>query len=534
MDYKITCSFGEIIDKITIMNLKLSQSKYASQHNEILFELNSLYAQYAITNKEDKLFSFLTNTNSQLWTLRDKIHDKLSKKLYDREYIQYTIDFHKIKYLRKQIKDKISKKYSGQNVNKSLLMPNATDQYVLDGVKQDYAKGNYELGNDKIMILIHKYKDTGIKTQFIADMYISYLNICSVLNITYPYFGILDNIVKSPSDYSLSEQFINFIQDIYCRSLLSRKMYIQAEKYIANFNTISNLGDNMSFFKTGDRNKTLFIYYMGGIGDSIILGRIVRELCNKYKHNKIKWLIDFKSTGWIFNKVFESIPNLTILYKPDKKSVGHFDYHCNLLKVYYYLNYKTYENIPTSLYLKDICVNTHQKHEQIINKLQISGNKSYMFNWHGNSNNLHEKYNRKMALENAIPLFKQKNINWIITTMDITNDEYDILREHENIYILKNEIENYDDTRAFCDTIEIFKYVEGVISTDTSLVHLSATMGIPTYILLTMGSHWFWCRNCDKTNWYPNATLIRQKKVHNWDNVINELRNILTDSDSSL
>ena len=100
MDYKITCSFGEIIDKITIMNLKLSQSKYASQHNEILFELNSLYTQYAITNKEDKLFSFLGNTNSQLWTLRDKIHDKLSKKLYDREYIQYTIDFHKIKYLR--------------------------------------------------------------------------------------------------------------------------------------------------------------------------------------------------------------------------------------------------------------------------------------------------------------------------------------------------------------------------------------------------------------------------------------------------
>jgi len=227
--------------------------------------------------------------------------------------------------------------------------------------------------------------------------------------------------------------------------------------------------------------------------------------------------------------VLRSIPNLTILYKPDKKSVGHFDYHCNLLKVYYYLNYKTYENIPTSLYLKDICVNTHQKHEQIINKLQISGNKSYMFNWHGNSNNLHEKYNRKMALENAIPLFKQKNINWIITTMDITNDEYDILREHENIYILKNEIENYDDTRAFCDTIEIFKYVEGVISTDTSLVHLSATMGIPTYILLTMGSHWFWCRNCDKTNWYPNATLIRQKKFHNWGNVINELCNILTD-----
>ena len=76
----------------------------------------------------------------------------------------------------------------------------------------------------------------------------------------------------------------------------------------------------------------------------------------------------------------------------------------------------------------------------------------------------------------------------------------------------------------------IFKYVDGVISTDTSLVHLSLTMNIPTYVLLTIGTGWLWCRNCERTNWYPHAKLIRQKKVQNWDSVINEVLNTVCSS----
>jgi len=132
-----------------------------------------------------------------------------------------------------------------------------------------------------------------------------------------------------------------------------------------------------------------------------------------------------------------------------------------------------------------------------------------------------------MQLKNAIPLFNRSDINWIITSKDITSDEYRILKNFNNIFILKDEIEDYDNVKAFSDTIVIFKYIIGVISTDTSLVHLALTMNIPTYVLLVLGSEWRWCRNCDKTNWYPKATLIRQKKVSNWDNVIKDVLNMI-------
>ena len=45
---------------------------------------------------------------------------------------------------------------------------------------------------------------------------------------------------------------------------------------------------------------------------------------------------------------------------------------------------------------------------------------------------------------------------------------------------------------CFEDTIGIFKNVDGVISTDTSLVYLAANLNVPTYVLLTIGSEWRW------------------------------------------
>ena len=65
--------------------------------------------------------------------------------------------------------------------------------------------------------------------------------------------------------------------------------------------------------------------------------------------------------------------------------------------------------------------------------------------------------------------------------------------------------------------------VDGLISTDTSLVHLSANLNVPTYVLLTTGCEWRWTKNDTTTNWYPDSILIRQKNRGNWKSVIDTL-----------
>ena len=530
MNCKINCSFAKVIDKLSILKLKLQNVAFAAQHQNICIEIKTIENEYPLSKNKDGLFIFLFNINGQLWDLKDRIGNKAHLEQFDKEYIQYTIDFQRISGLRIQIKNKINIKYSNYTTMNGGEYIDGAAQSLLEFAKNEYSIGNYDSANSKIQILIHKYGHTGIKNQFIADLYASYLNICSILNIDNAFCHKLGEIINRPAEYNLSSTFLEFAYITQCGNLLQKKQYVSAEKYMTHYNNISNLGIDMSFFRAGDTGKTLFIYYMGGIGDSIMLGRIVMELCNKYKNNNIKWLVEFKPVSWIFDTVFKSVSNLTILYNCQKNTIGHFDYHCNLLKVYCYLNYKTYESIPFTPYLDSIPVQTAPKHACIINTLSASNKKTYIFNWHGNKLNAHEKNNRKMELENAIPLFKLQNINWIITSKEITDEENSILNAFDNVFILKHEIENYDSTKAFYDTMVIFKYVDGVISTDTSLVHLSLSMNIPTYVLLTIGTGWLWCRNCERTNWYPEAILIRQKKVRNWDSVINEVLNTVCSS----
>ena len=86
---------------------------------------------------------------------------------------------------------------------------------------------------------------------------------------------------------------------------------------------------------------------------------------------------------------------------------------------------------------------------------------------------------------------------------------------------------SYVNPFFFCNrdfnTLKYPSNVDGVISTDTSLLHLSANLNVTTYALLTLGCEWRWTHDEPRTNWYPNMKLLRQKEFGKWDNVVLEL-----------
>ena len=106
----------------------------------------------------------------------------------------------------------------------------------------------------------------------------------------------------------------------------------------------------------------------------------------------------------------------------------------------------------------------------------------------------------------------------IVISKDITSLERKFLQRY-NISYIGGEI---DKNGAFYDTCSILQKVAGVVSTDTSLPHLSLSLGVKTYVLLTLGCEWRWGRNAS-TNWYPSAILLRQKILGDWSCPIQEL-----------
>lgn len=72
----------------------------------------------------------------------------------------------------------------------------------------------------------------------------------------------------------------------------------------------------------------------------------------------------------------------------------------------------------------------------------------------------------------------------------------------------------------FLDTEQILRTLDLVITVDTSVAHLSASMGIPTWILLPFSPDWRWGPSGSRTPWYPGATLFRQPSPGDWHSVL--------------
>jgi hypothetical protein len=533
MKFKISCSFGEIVDKVTILNIKKNKTKDTNKLLNINKELNSISCEVPLLKNKDSLFNELSKINKRLWELEDKIREKSKKREFDKEYILYAELIHKTNDKRYLVKREINIKYNS-DIKEEKIYNNKIKIIDIDNVEYDlndmkrleigkkfYTDGYYNESLKCIENIMDKYKNNTVYDSFLIDLLFSYSNICNIFNKSYPYFNRLLEIINNLNRFNISDEQKIFCCFIFATLCLSKKKYEISYNYIRYVNYISgpNINcENMSFFNNNDKDKTLLIYDGGGLGDKIMLSRFIPKLCNDYKDNNIIFLTNDRLI-WFFNKIFKNLSNLRIISDKTPNLIGKINYHCSLLSLIKYFNI-TYDKIYTIDDYKNFDIKISNECKKIISSFTEN---TYIINWKGNPNNMHEKSNRMMDLKNAIPLFMIDKINWIVINKDINKQEIKILKKY-NVKYYGNII---DKDKAFYDTISILRNVKGIISTDTSLPHLSLSMGIKTFVLLTLGCEWRWTQ--DKiTNWYPNAVLLRQNKLSDWEEPINQLIKLIS------
>lgn len=84
--------------------------------------------------------------------------------------------------------------------------------------------------------------------------------------------------------------------------------------------------------------------------------------------------------------------------------------------------------------------------------------------------------------------------------------------------------ENIDYKNDFNSVAAIIENMDCVISIQNSTAHLSCSLQKKTFLLLPLGSRWYWGVN-DYDQWYGCAKIFRQQEIFNWSNPLNELIN---------
>jgi tetratricopeptide (TPR) repeat protein len=84
--------------------------------------------------------------------------------------------------------------------------------------------------------------------------------------------------------------------------------------------------------------------------------------------------------------------------------------------------------------------------------------------------------------------------------------------------------DNMAAAKDFLDTAEMMRGLDLVISVDTAVAHLAASVGRPTWLLNRHDSCWRWGFSGDSTPWYPGMRIFRQRNMMDWSSVVAEVR----------
>ena len=75
----------------------------------------------------------------------------------------------------------------------------------------------------------------------------------------------------------------------------------------------------------------------------------------------------------------------------------------------------------------------------------------------------------------------------------------------------------------FRDTAAVLANCDLLISSDSAVVHLAGSMGVPTWFALRWIPEWRWGLDGDLTTWYESVRLFRQPRDGDWETVIREM-----------
>ena len=140
--------------------------------------------------------------------------------------------------------------------------------------------------------------------------------------------------------------------------------------------------------------------------------------------------------------------------------------------------------------------------------------------WRGNALTDTDKI-RSIPLSLFSQLF-YLNAEFHVLQKEINQDEIQVLINYSNVYDWHNELMSFSDTAAIIDQMDL------ILCVDTSVAHLAAAMGKPTWILINYKPDFRWLMAGEKTIWYNSMRLFRQELSYNWQIVLSNVKNELS------
>lgn len=259
--------------------------------------------------------------------------------------------------------------------------------------------------------------------------------------------------------------------------------------------------------------KTLIVWTEHGLGDAIMMARYLELIPERFGAGEIIILaypplvplLSEMKVGQVFElKGKESAEGIS------------FDFHCSIMSLPYIFGTRCLADIPSQIPYFSV------PPEKIIywaERLQSCLGLKVGLVWAGNPNNGKDRL-RSIEFNSLLPLFNIPGIDWVC----LQKGE----RAAQSQMLGLRMIDYMEDCRDMLDSGALILNLDLVISVDTSVVHLAAALGCPTWLLNRHESEWRWLLDRQDSPWYPGLRIFHQSTPSDWTTAITEVAEALS------
>ncbi len=242
------------------------------------------------------------------------------------------------------------------------------------------------------------------------------------------------------------------------------------------------------------RQKTVLLVGEGGAGDEIINVRFAKVI--QERGGKCVWI-----SHQNLSSLFSRMASLSNTYENTAQKIPTYDYWAPAMDLPALLDLDIHE-IPNQPYLTADKL-FEKKWKKIIppsRRLKVG------LRWQGNT--LYEQdLMRSIHFSELEKLTEISGIEFYSLQRDSAVDQ---IPPGSKVVDLSEKLETWEDAAAAIMQLDL------VISTCTSIPHLSAALGVKTWLLCPLNMYYLWCTPGDNSPWYSSLRLYRQQKLNDW------------------
>lgn len=246
-------------------------------------------------------------------------------------------------------------------------------------------------------------------------------------------------------------------------------------------------------------DKSILVWTDQGLGDSVMLARFIPLI-------RARRVVVYCDAA-VMRLLRHSLPGCEVLMKG--WAFPRTDLQVPFMSLMQCFGLKDEKDIPQGRYLnppkKDFGL--HPKREMLVG-----------VNWQGNKRFVRD-FARSMPFDKFRPLLDFEGAKFV--SLQKGNAQKDLAATPW-------VIDEMDECHDVCDTASLIDNLDFVISTDTSVPHVSGAMNKSTWLLEAFESEWRWGLG-DVSPWYESVRVFRQPKPGDWDSVIAKVKKELRD-----